>query len=525
MSILSSPVFDWFPLLALLAQGIAWVSAFLIEKTHDRVVLQRLRNVGFLATAVMVLTLARVYALGGWTLDIGWAFYLPLTFYFDTLGALMLVLVNWIGAICLTFSVSYLEGDGRQFDFLARMQLTITAATVVLMSGSLLTLWLAWVALGMALHSLLLFRRDRPRARTAVLKRIMVARVGDLTLAAGFALLLIAGGTSNIADLAAMAKTGVFADNLFVQIAMVLVVVTAMIQSAQLPSHSWLIEVMEAPTPVSALLHAGIVNAGGYLVLRFADILITAPGAMTVLAAIGAVTACVATMVMLFQSSIKISLAWSTVAQMGFMMLQCGLGAFSAAVLHILAHSCYKAHAFLSSGSVIDTARVMTLAGPAPKLSPTFRALVLGTVASLYTVLAAGPLSIATAAEGLFGLVLVIGVTQLVIDEMGGGISALLTSWLFGIAAISLVIFVVAHAGAGYLVLPAFPGVPDILPLTVIAYGFGAGVIGIALMRGWLIHPDNAGRFAALRIHLANGLYMGHLSDLWVGHYMSKKGA
>ena len=142
-----------------------------------------------------------------------------------------------------------------------------------------------------------------------------------------------------------------------VSLAAFLFVGAALLKSAQFPLHGWLTEVMETPTPVSALLHAGVINAGGFLLLRFSDILVLTAPALDTLAIVGGFTALFGSVVMLTQSSIKVSLAWSTVAQMGFMMLQCGLGAWSAALLHIVAHSLYKAHAFLSSGSVIDIAR------------------------------------------------------------------------------------------------------------------------------------------------------------------------
>ena len=136
----------------------------------------------------------------------------------------------------------------------------------------------------------------------------------------------------------------------------ILFVLGAMTKSAQFPFHSWLPDTMETPTPVSALMHAGVINAGGFLVIRLSPLVSLSPIALDLLALIGALTAMLGAVVMLTQTSIKRSLAYSTIAQMGFMMLQCGLGAFSAALLHIVAHSAYKAHAFLSSGSVLDSA-------------------------------------------------------------------------------------------------------------------------------------------------------------------------
>jgi NAD(P)H-quinone oxidoreductase subunit 5 len=125
--------------------------------------------------------------------------------------------------------------------------------------------------------------------------------------------------------------------------------------------HGWLTEVMEAPTPVSALLHAGIINAGGVLLIRLADLVQASPGAMAALVMIGGFTALFGAVVMLTQSAVKTALAWSTVSQMGFMLLQCGLGLWALALLHIVAHSLYKAHAFLSSGGAVQA-----VAGAAP---------------------------------------------------------------------------------------------------------------------------------------------------------------
>jgi NADH:ubiquinone oxidoreductase subunit 5 (subunit L)/multisubunit Na+/H+ antiporter MnhA subunit len=130
-----------------------------------------------------------------------------------------------------------------------------------------------------------------------------------------------------------------------------------MLKSAQFPFHSWLPDTMEAPTPVSALMHAGIINAGGFLIIRLSPIVALSAASLLALALCGAFTALFASLVMLTHASVKRSLAFSTVAQMGFMMLECGLGAFGPAVLHLVAHSLYKAHAFLGSGGAVDRER------------------------------------------------------------------------------------------------------------------------------------------------------------------------
>jgi NAD(P)H-quinone oxidoreductase subunit 5 len=132
--------------------------------------------------------------------------------------------------------------------------------------------------------------------------------------------------------------------------------------------HGWLIQVMEAPTPVSALLHAGVVNLGGFLLIRLGLLVADVPAAQALLVVVGSVTAVVAALVMTTRISIKVALAWSTCAQMGFMMMECGLGLHDLALLHLVAHSLYKAHAFLSAGGAVEQNRLQQLTPPAPPL-------------------------------------------------------------------------------------------------------------------------------------------------------------
>ena len=125
--------------------------------------------------------------------------------------------------------------------------------------------------------------------------------------------------------------------------------------------HGWLIQVMEAPTPVSALLHAGIVNLGGFVLIRLAPLITEVPSAQVLLVVVGSLTAGLAALVMMTRISIKVMLAWSTCAQMGFMLLECGLGLYDLALLHLVAHSLYKAYAFLSAGGAVEQARIRQL--------------------------------------------------------------------------------------------------------------------------------------------------------------------
>ena len=137
---------------------------------------------------------------------------------------------------------------------------------------------------------------------------------------------------------------------LSIHIAALLLAISAIIKCAQLPLHGWLIQVMEAPTPVSALLHAGVVNLGGFMLIRLASVIYTTQAAQALLVVMGCLTAVVGSLVMSTGISIKVHLAWSTCAQMGFMLVECGLGLYALAFLHLLAHSLYKAHSWVQAG-------------------------------------------------------------------------------------------------------------------------------------------------------------------------------
>ena len=169
---------------------------------------------------------------------------------------------------------------------------------------------------------------------------------------------LVAIAAFGTADIEAMARAATARAGEPVVLALsLLLVVAALAKSAQLPLSGWLPETMTAPTPVSALMHAGFVNAGGYLLARFADVFVAQPGLMVTLFALGAATALRGSLAMLVQSDVKRALAWSTVGQMGFMVMQCGLGAFAAAIYHHVAHGIFKATLFLGAGSVVQEAR------------------------------------------------------------------------------------------------------------------------------------------------------------------------
>ncbi len=270
---------------------------------------------------------------------------------FDATGAALVAMVTLVGGAVLRFSQNYLDGDARQDAFLGGLHLTLATVILFVLSANLLTFALGWVAMSLTLHKLLVFYPDRAGARLAAHKKFLLARLSDAALVLAFIGLYRATGSLDMTEIAARLPEAAPFD---VTLAALLLVVAAVLKSAQFPVHGWLIEVMETPTPVSALLHAGVVNAGGVLLLRFSDVLMLSPVAqgLLVLLALGSII--VGSLAMMAQNSVKAALAWSTVAQMGFMLLQCALGAFGAALFHILAHAAYKANAFLTAGTLSD---------------------------------------------------------------------------------------------------------------------------------------------------------------------------
>ncbi|MEY3660105.1 MAG: hypothetical protein RLZZ169_930, partial [Pseudomonadota bacterium] len=218
----------------------------------------------------------------------------PLALRLDLLGTTMLLMISLVGFVVTEFSRRYLEGDPRHGAFVGHLCLTLACACTLAVAGTLGLFWLAWVGTSLSLHRLLLFYPQRPLARRAATQEFCIARVGDVALLGAFLLLARAAGSDDLATIAGLARRGALAaTDSGVALAAWLIVLAAVLKSAQFPLHGWLTEVMETPTPVSALLHAGIVNGGGFLVLRLADVLITASAPLHALALIGAVTAIV----------------------------------------------------------------------------------------------------------------------------------------------------------------------------------------------------------------------------------------
>lgn len=307
----------------------------------------------------------------------------------DALGCIVLLLVTFIAWVITRYSQSYMGGDAGQARYVRWLMATLAAVSVVVVTNNLAVLALAWLATSLALHQLLTFFSHRPAALIAAHKKFLASRLGDTCLFSGVALIAVTLGSLeiNVVIAEAQALTEYPTE---LKAAVFLIVLSALLKCAQLPVHGWLIQVMEAPTPVSALLHAGIVNLGGFLMIRLSPLVADVAGAQTLLVVVGSLTAALAALVMMTRISVKVMLAWSTCAQMGFMLMQCGLGVYDLALLHLVAHSLYKAHAFLGAGGAVEQARLKAMTAPPQPVS--MSVFVVGALSGLVMVAAAGVL-------------------------------------------------------------------------------------------------------------------------------------
>ena len=283
------------------------------------------------------------------------------------LGMGLAVLVQLLGTVIAVFSSRYLEGEHRQRRYMAALAGVLASVHLLLLADHWAVLIVAWAVVGVALQHLLCFYPDRPFAMLAAYKKRIADRIADALLLGAAGLAWSQVGSGSVSDLAAhIGREGMSTALQFSAVCLVLAVI---LRTALLPVHGWLIQVMEAPTPVSALLHAGVVNLGGFVLIRFAPLLEQSTAARSLLMAFGLGSAVLAGLVMLTRISIKVRLAWSTVAQMGFMVLECGLGLYTLAALHLIGHSLYKAHAFLSASTVVRETRLQFMretTAPAP---------------------------------------------------------------------------------------------------------------------------------------------------------------
>jgi len=282
---------------------------------------------------------------GTWDLQMG--------LLIDPLTAIMLLVVTIVSSCVQIYSVGYMQGDKLFSRYFAYISLFSFSMLGLVLANNFAEIFIFWELVGLTSYLLIGFWFEKKSAADAGKKAFITTRAGDLGFIVGILIIFFACGTLNFQEVFAKIETGAFAGGL-VTAAAIFVFAGAVGKSAQFPLHVWLPDAMEGPTPVSALIHAAtMVAAGVYLVARTMTIFAASETAGLVVAIIGITTSFMAASIALVQNDIKRVLAYSTVSQLGYMIMALGLGALTAGTFHLLTHAFFKALLFLAAGSVI----------------------------------------------------------------------------------------------------------------------------------------------------------------------------
>jgi len=292
------------------------------------------------------------------TCPLGWinagTLHIDFSFVLDHLSMLMLLVVTGVGFVIHIYSVGYMGEEEGYWRYFSYLNLFLFFMTVLVLAGNALLMFVGWEGVGLASYLLIGFYFQRKSAADAGKKAFIVNRIGDFGFLIGMFLLLANFGTLTFSEISAKLAANPNLTGGILTVTALCLLVGATGKSAQLPLYVWLPDAMEGPTPVSALIHAAtMVTAGVYMIARTHFLFDRAPLALTVVAIVGAATALFAATIGLVQNDIKRVLAYSTVSQLGYMFLGCGVAAYSAAVFHLMTHAFFKALLFLAAGSVI----------------------------------------------------------------------------------------------------------------------------------------------------------------------------
>lgn len=367
-------------------------------------------------------------------------------FRLDALANIMIALVFFIGVCVGSFAYRYMKGDTQYRSFFTHLTLLIGVLSVMVSADNLALLLGAWCISNLLLVRLMIHKSGWKAAKNAGILAAKNQALGALSIAISFGLLYNASGETSIQALVHQSSSSPL-----ILHALIFLLIGAMTQSAIWPFHKWLVSSLNSPTPVSAIMHAGLVNGGGFLLARFAPLYFDHSMLLTTIFVIGLSSALIGTLWKLMQSDVKRMLGCSTMGQMGFMLAQCGLGLFPAAVAHLVWHGMFKAYLFLASGSAAQERRFDL--GYPPKPFTFCLALICG-------------------AAGSLGF------------SYGSG-----KSWFAGDT--TLVLMVVAFVTASQFALPMLrQKTPQILPLalmatTVVGFAYGGSVNLIC----WVMEP------------------------------------
>lgn len=415
-------------------------------------------------------------------------------------------LVTVVGAVVIRYTKRYLDGDPKQASFTRYLTLSVTSALCMMLADNLLVLVGGWAITSIGLHFLLTHYKTEPDALVVARKKFLISRLGDVALILALASIYQTWGTLSLTQLFEQIRTS----HQPPIAAVWWICLAAISKSAQFPFHTWLPDTLASPTPVSALMHAGIINGGGALLLKFAPALVEVPSAGLFLALVGSVTMAVGMVSMWGQTSVKRKLAWSTVSQMGFMTAECGISAFVAALIHILGHGLYKATAFLGSSALEPlTPRLTPLSG-----ARTCALLVTGLILSLPIQAA---LHSGTLLPAQWAVMVMTGIA------IGHVMVALHTSlsahrprqviWLLMLASSQLIALVSAllfRFATEALQLP----LPSPSPISALTCAIPvATLVGLSLYRAFEAEFQASALGKAIAVHAQSGFYMGLLAD------------
>jgi len=375
-----------FPLVGVIVNG-------LFGRTHirDRAHWVAVPAVGL---SFLVALLISVQVAAGRTVDLDlypWVvagnFQVPVGFLVDPLSTVMMLTVTFVGLLIHVYSVRYMHGDPGYARYFTFLNLFMFAMLILVLANNYLLMFLGWEGVGVCSYLLIGFWYERKNASDAANKAFIVNRVGDAGFLLGLFLIWTTFGSLKYAEVFARAEQVLGAGSTLATVITLALFVGAMGKSAQLPLSVWLPDAMEGPTPTSAMIHAAtMVTAGVYMVVRSSPLFNLAPDTANLVAVVGALTAIFAASIGCVQSSIKQTLAYSTISQLGFMFLAAGLGAYATAIFHLFTHAFFKSLLFLGAGSVIQSLHgehdVRRMGGLAPHMRLTAYAFLIGALAT-----------------------------------------------------------------------------------------------------------------------------------------------
>ncbi|MGD9572240.1 MAG: NADH-quinone oxidoreductase subunit L [Thermoleophilia bacterium] len=330
------------------------------DRRLTRVVGVGLPAIGFVLTVVIFVALLgrdsddRVVVTSLWTWVQTAGLDIDLALMADPLSVLMMLVITGVGSLIVLYSTEYMEEDRDYRRFFAEMNFFLFAMLLLVQAANFFFLIVGWGLVGLASYLLIGFYYDKPSAVAAAKKAFVINVIGDIGMVLAAFLLVRELGTLDYLEVFSEAPAGLGSDSGVAFAVAMLLFVGAAAKSAQFPLHTWLPDAMEGPTPVSALIHAAtMVTAGVYMVCRTNVLYELAPLAGDIVAVTGAVTLFMAATIALVQVDIKRVLAWSTVSQIGYMIMGAGLGVYSSSMFHFLTHAFFKALLFLGVGIVI----------------------------------------------------------------------------------------------------------------------------------------------------------------------------